>query len=119
MGLKPVRWVGSSLDDLREFPDEVQGDIGHAILIAQQGGKHESVKPLKGYRGAGVLEVVDSFDGNAYRAVYTVKFADAIYVLHAFQKKSKRGAATDKQDIELVNARLKQAEEHHHEHKAQ
>jgi phage-related protein len=115
--LKPVRWVGSSLDDLRAFPDESQGDIGHALLIAQQGGKHESAKPLKGYRGAGVLEIVEAFDGNAYRAVYTVKFADVIYVLHAFQKKSTRGIKTAQRDIDIVTERLKRVQEDHDERK--
>ncbi|MEO0805194.1 MAG: type II toxin-antitoxin system RelE/ParE family toxin, partial [Cyanobacteria bacterium J06643_4] len=89
--LKAVEWVGSSLDDLREFPEEVQRLVGFALYLAQQGEKHPDAKPLKGFKGAGVLEVVESFDGNAYRAVYTVKFEGVVYVLHAFQKKSKSG----------------------------
>ena len=87
--LKPVEWIGSSLDDLKEFPDEVQQVVGYALYIAQCGDKHPSVKPLKGFKGAGVVEVVEDFDGDTYRAVYTIKFADVVYVLHSFQKKSK------------------------------
>ncbi len=86
---KPLFWVGTTREDLREFPDEVRRAIGHALYLAQMGGKHLDSKPLKGFGGAGVLEVVDDFDGDTYRTVYTVKMADAVYVLHAFQKKSK------------------------------
>lgn len=107
--MKPVYWMGSSLDDLREFPDVVQSDIGYALYVAQQGDKHASAKPLKGYKGAGVLEIVEDHDGGTYRAVYTVKLAGAIYVLHAFQKKSKRGIATAQSDLDLIKQRLKQA----------
>lgn len=111
--LKPVEWVGSSLEDLREFPEEVQQVVGYALYLAQCGEKHPSAKPLKGFKGAGVLEVVEDFDGDTYRAVYTVKLASVIYVLHAFQKKSKQGIATPKQDIELIETRLKRAREHY------
>lgn len=111
--LKLVEWVGSSLDDLREFPEEVQEMMGYALYLAQCGEKHDSAKPLKGFKGAGVLEVVEDFDGDSYRAVYTVKLEDVIYVLHTFQKKSKHGIATPKQDIKLIEARLKRAKEHH------
>ncbi|MBW4423392.1 MAG: type II toxin-antitoxin system RelE/ParE family toxin [Nostoc desertorum CM1-VF14] len=111
--LKLVEWVGSSLDDLKEFPEEVQQMMGYALYLAQCSEKHDSAKPLKGFKGAGVLEVVEDFDGDTYRAVYTVKFEDVIYVLHTFQKKSKHGIATPKQDIELIKARLKRAKEHH------
>ncbi len=107
--MKPVHWIGSSLDDLREFPDQAQDDIGYALYVAQQGGKHAHAKPLKGFKGAGVLEIVEDHDGETYRAVYTVKLASAIYVLHAFQKKSKRGIATPKSDLELIERRLRQA----------
>lgn len=110
---KPVEWVGSSLEDLKEFPEDVKQVIGYALYLAQCGEKHSSAKPLKGFKGSGVLEVVDDFDGDTYRAVYTVKLADVVYVLHAFQKKSKQGIATPKQDIELIEARLKRAKEHH------
>lgn len=113
--LKPVEWVGRSLEDLKAFPEGVRQAIGYALYLAQSGEKHPLAKPLKGFKGAGVLEVVEDFDGDTYRAVYTVKLADVVYVLHAFQKKSKRGIATPKQDIELIEARLKRAQEHHAE----
>jgi phage-related protein len=109
--LKPVGWIASSLKDLKDFPDEVMDEIGHALYEAQKGGKHVSAKPLKGYKGAGVLEVVEDHDGDTYRAVYTVRFAEVVYVLHCFQKKSKTGIATPKKDLDLINARLKTAEE--------
>jgi len=108
---KPVEWIGSSRDDLREFPQEVRRVMGQAIDDAQLGGGHPAAKALKGFGGRGVLEVVDDFDGDTYRAVYTVKFAGVVYVLHAFQKKSKRGIATPQRDIDLIKARLKRAEE--------
>src|SRR5271169_3779795 len=104
---KPVRWVGSSKEDLSEFPAEVRRRVGAALWDAQIGGKAPYAKPLKGFGDAGVLEIVDDFDGDTFRAVYTVRFARAIYVLHAFQKKSKRGAATPKADLELIEKRLK------------
>jgi phage-related protein len=106
----PLRWVGSSREDLSEFPQEVRQDMGYALHQAQLGEKNGNAKPLKGFGGAGVLEVVDNFDGNTFRAVYTVKFKGVVYVLHAFQKKSKSGKATAQSDIELVKARLKSAE---------
>lgn len=109
--LKPIAWIGSSLDGLRKFPDDVQQSIGFALYRAQLGKKHPDAKPLKGFKGAGVLEVVENFDGDTYRAVYTVKFEGIVYVLHAFQKKSKRSIATPKQDIELIEKRLKWAKE--------
>ncbi|MEI7683811.1 MAG: type II toxin-antitoxin system RelE/ParE family toxin [Planctomycetota bacterium] len=114
-GLKPVNWVASSLDDLRHLPDDVQDAFGYALQLAQQGDKHAAAKPLKGFGGAGVLEIVESYDGNAYRAVYTVKFAKAIYVLHVFQKKSKKGIATPPAEIERIRKRFKVAEEHYAE----
>lgn len=89
--------------------------MGYALYVAQRGRKHQQAKPLKGFGGAGVLEVVQHFDGNSYRAVYTVRFAGRVYVLHAFQKKSKRGIATPRADIDLVKARLKRAETIHAE----
>lgn len=113
--LKPVEWVGSSLDDLKQFPNEVQQVVGYALYLAQCGEKHPSVKPLKGFKGAGVLEVVEDFDGDTYRAVYTVKLEAVVYVLHVFQKKSKQGIATPKQDINLIEMRLKRAQDHHAE----
>jgi phage-related protein len=114
--LKPVEWIGSSLNDLKDFPDEVQQVVGYALYIAQCGDKHPAAKPLKGFKGAGVVEVVEDFDGDTYRAVYTIKFADVVYVLHSFQKKSKQGIATPKQDMDLIEARLKRAKEHYSEH---
>ena len=111
--LKPVEWIGSSRDDVRSFPREVRAVIGEALYRAQQGGEHPATKALKGFGGRGVLEIVDDYDGDAYRAVYTVRFAGAVYVLHAFQKKSKRGIATPKHEIELVRTRLKRAEDHY------
>jgi phage-related protein len=110
---KPVFWVASSLKDLREFPKSVRQTIGQALYDAQTGGKHPDAKPLKGFKGAGVLEVVEDDDGSTYRAVYTVKFAGVVYVLHAFQKKSKRGSKTPPEEIEKVKGRLKEAEKHH------
>lgn len=110
---KPIVWVGDSLGVLRGFPDEVKYIMGFALRRAQDGKKHEHAKPLRGFGGAGVLEVVQDFDGNAYRAVYTVRLRGVVYVLHAFQKKSKRGGATPKAEIDLVKARLRMAQEAH------
>ena len=110
--------MGSSKADLKTFPDEVQDVMGYALDFAQQGEKHPDAKPLKGFGGAGVLEIVDDYDGNTYRAVYTVKFAEAVYVLHCFQKKSKHGIATPKQGVELIERRFKRAQEHYAEWKA-
>lgn len=110
----PVHWVGSAKADLLAFPDEVIDDIGYALSVAQLGGKHPDAKPWKG-EGAGVLELVERHDGNAYRAVYTVRFEGAIYVLHAFQKKSPAGIKTDRRDVELVAERLKRAQADHQE----
>lgn len=93
-GKKPCEFIGSSKDDLSAMPDEVRSVMGCAIFKAQLGDKHELAKPMKGFGGAGVLEVVENYDGDTYRAVYTVKFAGVVYALHAFQKKSKRGSET-------------------------
>lgn len=105
--------MGHALEDVKAFPDEVKRVIGFALHVAQSGGKHPDAKPLKGFGGAGVLEVVEDFDGDAYRAVYTVKFVGAVYVLHAFQKKSRRGIATPPAEMERVRQRLRLAEEDH------
>ena len=113
MKRKPLFWVGSSKDDLRDFPEDVKDVMGHALDIAQQGGKSMSAKPLSGFGGAGVLEIVDDFDGSTYRAVYTVQLARAVYVLHAFQKKSKKGIATPKPVMDQIHNRLKLARDHH------
>ena len=107
---KPLFWIGSSKKDLREFPEPVKDVLGHALALAQLGGKHIDAKPLLGF-GTGVLEVVDDFSGGTYRAVYTVRFAGAVYVLHAFQKKSKRGIKTPQQELNLIRERLKRAEQ--------
>ena len=109
--MKPLQWIGRSLEDLRDFPRDVQHDIGIALTVAQFGGKHPSAKPLRGFGGAQVLEVVEDFDGDTYRAVYTVRFADVLYVLHCFQKKSTRGIKTTQRDIDLIKARLRVAQE--------
>ena len=108
--IKPVSWIGSSYKDFREFPDPVQDSMGYALYQAQIGLKHGGAKPLKGFGGAGVLEVVADHVGDTFRAVYTVKFATAIYVLHAFQKKSKSGIKTPAEDMELIQRRLLAAE---------
>jgi phage-related protein len=104
-------WIGTAKEDLLSFPDAVVREIGHALYVAQIGGKHASAKPLKGLSGAGVLEIVEDFDGDTYRAVYTVRLADIVYVLHAFQKKSKKGIATPRREIDIIKARLRRAEE--------
>ena len=111
LAIKPVVWVGSSLKDLKRFPEAVQREVGHALRQAQYGRKAASAKPFSGFSGAAVLEIVEDFRTDAYRAVYTVRFADAVYVLHTFQKKSTRGIGTSRADMELVRTRLKQAEE--------
>ena len=108
---KPVRWIGSTRDDVRLFPQDVRLRIGGAIWEAQLGRKAGWAKPLKGFDGAGVLEIVDDFDGNTFRAVYTVRFAGVVYVLHAFQKKSNKGVATPRRELALVEERLKRARE--------
>jgi phage-related protein len=109
---KHVLWVGSSKKDLMAMPDEVKSAFGFALYLEQQGKKHQNAKPLKGFSGAGVLEVVEDCLGDTFRAVYTVKIAENIYVLHCFQKKSKRGIETPKQEIDLIRDRLKMAQEH-------
>lgn len=113
--LKPVFWIGSSHGDLKQFPEQVQRSIGIALYAAQAGEKHEDAKPLRGFGGAGVLEVIANHEGDTYRAVYTVRLAHWVYVLHAFQKKSKRGIERSRRDLDLIKNRLKQAENHHEE----
>jgi phage-related protein len=105
---KPVLWIGSSREDLLGFPEAVKNGIGLALEVAQFGGKHASAKPWKG-EGSGVLEVVEDYRGDTYRAVYTVRFVQAIYVLHAFQKKSTHGIATPQRDRDLIKRRLRTA----------
>lgn len=107
---KPVHWVGSSKRDFLTFPDGVKDDMGNALGIAQFGGTAPSAKPWKGL-GGGVLELVESCEGQAYRAVYTVRFPEAVYVLHAFEKKSPSGVRTARKDVALVAQRLKAAQQ--------
>ena len=108
--LKPLRWVGSSLADLRSFPPEVRSGIGYALYAAQNSHTDPAAKPMKGFGSASVLEIVAPFDGDTWRAVYTVRFQGFVYVLHVFQKKSKSGIATPKKEIELIRKRLAAAE---------
>jgi phage-related protein len=107
---KPLRWVGSAKKDLLAMPDVVQQIFGFALYYAQIGLLHPAAKPLKGLGSAGVVEIVEDWRGNAYRAVYTVRFAEAVYVLHCFQKKSKQGIGTPRQELDLIHARLKEAQ---------
>jgi phage-related protein len=113
--LKAVRWVGSSQKDVQSFPPEVRRDVGHALYAAQKGETDSAVKPLKGFGGHSVMEIVAPFDGNTWRTVYTVRFHGTIYVLHAFQKKSKSGIAAPKAEIDLIRQRLAAAERHYKE----
>jgi phage-related protein len=110
---RTVEFIASAEDDLAGMPQPVKNIFGFAIFKAELGDKHADAKPLKGFGGAGVLEVVENHDGNTYRAVYTVKFKGVVYVLDVFQKKSKKGSATPKHDIDRIEARLKLAEQHH------
>lgn len=109
---KPLFWIGSSLKDLKKLPAEVQDEVGSALSVAQFDGTHPAAKPWKG-SGPGVVEIVDNFDGNTYRAVYTVRFKEAVYVLHAFQKKSPKGIETAQVDVDLVRKRLAAATRHY------
>jgi len=108
---RPLYWVGSSKRDLLSLPEEVVDLFGYALYLAQIGGKHEQAKPLKGFGSAAVLEVVEDWQGNTYRAVYTVRFARGVFVLHVFQKKATRGIATPRPSLELIRERLKAAEQ--------
>jgi phage-related protein len=108
-GEKPLYWVGSAKKDLLAFPEAVKDGIGTALSVAQFGGKHPAAKPWKG-EGSGVLEIVEDYRGNTYRAVYTVRFEAAVYVLHAFQKKSPKGIKTADTDVALIAKRLKAAQ---------
>lgn len=108
----PLYWVASSRKDLQALPASVQDTFGFALHLAQKGGKHLQAKAMKGFAGAGVLEVMEDHDGNTYRAVYTVRFGAAVYVLHCFQKKSKAGIKTPSHDMALVRTRLKLAQAH-------
>jgi phage-related protein len=116
--IKPVFWVGSSRRDLRAMPQEVRRTFGKALYAAQRGETDPAAKPLKGFGGARVMEIVERFRTDAYRAVYTAQFGDAVYVLHAFQKKSKRGRATPKHEIDLIRQRLAAAERDYRERRS-
>lgn len=107
---KPVHWIGSSRKDIQAFPEDVRSEIGYALWQVQRGETPLQAKPLKGFGGATVLEIVDDYDTDTYRAVYTVRFAGVVYVLHAFQKKAKHGQATPQRDIELIKRRLLDAQ---------
>ena len=108
--LKPLIWIGSARRDFRAMPAAVKSDMGYALYLAQQGEKHRNAKPLKGFGGAGVVEIVADYRGDTFRCVYTVRLAGSIYVLHVFQKKSKKGRETPKPDKALVEQRLREAE---------
>jgi phage-related protein len=114
--MRDLVWIGSSRKDIRDFPSEVKGRVGFALRIVQAGEVPENAKPLSGYGGAGVQEIVEDHDGNTYRAVYTVQLKHAVYVLHCFQKKSVKGRKTPQPDKELLNRRLKRAKEIDAEH---
>src|SRR5215475_6053479 len=113
--IRPITWMGSSREDLKTFPAQVRRDIGHALYTAQQGETDPAAKPLKGFGGSSVMEIVDRYDTDTYRAVYTTQFAGRIFVLHAFQKKSKKGVATPQKEIELIKKRLAAARNHYKE----
>jgi phage-related protein len=108
--LKPLIWIGTSRRELNTMPQAVRSDFGYALYVAQQGGMHRKSKPLKGFGGAGVVEIVNDYRGDTYRCIYTVRIAGSVYVLHVFQKKSKKGRETPKAEIELIRRRLREAE---------
>jgi phage-related protein len=113
--LKLVRWVGSSRKDVRSFPAPVRAEIGPALYAAQKGETDPASKPLKGFGCRGVLEIVTDHRGDTWRSVYTVRFESAVYVLHAFQEKSKKGIATPKKELDLIRQRLAEAERDYRE----
>jgi phage-related protein len=108
--LKPLIWIGTSRRDLGAMPEKVKADFGYALYIAQQGDKHRNAKPLRGFGGGGVVEIVSDHRGDTFRCIYTLRLASAVYVLHVFQKKSKKGRATPNAEIELIKRRLHEAE---------
>ena len=111
--IRILRWVGSSRRDLKSFPRQIKLEFGQALYTAQRGATDPAAKPLRGFGGRSVLEIVASFDGDTWRAVYTVRFETAVYVLHAFQKKSKSGNATPQKEVDLIRKRLADAERDH------
>ena len=112
---RPLIWLGSTRNDLRAFPRAVRREIGQALYTAQQGETDPAAKPLRGFGGASVIEIVSDHRGDTWRAVYTVRYLEAVYILHAFQKKSKRGIATPKKELDLIQRRLAEAERLHRE----
>ena len=112
---RPVEWLGSTRKDVRSFPHPVRRDIGMALYAAQHDELDPAARPMKGFGGSSVVEIVSDFRGDTWRAVYTVRFTEAVYVLHAFQKKSKRGIAAPRQDIDLIRRRLAEAGRLHRE----
>lgn len=108
--VRQIVYLGSSQKDLRKLPLEIQELFAYALEIALKGGRHEDAKPLKGFHGCSVIEVVGDHRGDTFREVYTVRFKEVVYVLHVFQKKSKKGITTSKEDVTLINQRLKWAE---------
>ena len=117
--LKPLRWIASSHKDLKSFPPEVRSDIGYALYAAQNGDTDPAAEPLKGFGGASVMEIAAPFDGDTWRAVYAVRFKGVVYVLHAFQKKSKSGRATPMKEINLIHQRLAAATQDYKERQKQ
>lgn len=113
---KSIHLIASSLNDLRALPDLVRGALGRQLLDAQHGDTPASARPLKGFGGANVLELIEDHDSATYRAVYTVRFERAVYVLHVFQKKSVKGIATPKRDVDLIKRRVQSAERHYEQH---
>lgn len=113
--VRPVIWIASSRRDLRAMPQQVRRDIGQALYAAQQGMTDPAAKPLKGFGGVRVMEIVERYRTDAYRAVYTAHFENAVYVLHMFQKKSKSGIATPKHEFEVIRRRFAEAERHYRE----
>lgn len=109
--VKPLYWVGSSKKDLLALPEAVVHVFGYALYLAQTGKKHDQAKPMRGFGSAGALEIIEDWEGNTYRAVYTVRFVESVFVLHVFQKKSKRGIATPKRELDLIRERWKAAEQ--------
>lgn len=108
--MKRLFWMGSSLEDLKSFPEDIQDEMGHGLYLAQMGDRHNHAKTLSGFGNAKVIELRESDRTGTYRVIYTIEIADCVFVLHAFQKKSKSGIATPKSDIDLIKRRLKEAE---------
>lgn len=109
-GYKPLVWIGSSYKDFCELAEEARSHMGYALYVAQMGGKHRDAKPLKGFKGSGVVEIVSDQRGDTFRTMYTVRFAGAVYVLHVFQKKSRSGNETPKMEMDMVERRFREAE---------